>query len=462
MAHIKISKGLDIPIKGKPSGRVNRLTPGGSAAPLVPEQLSLNLKSFDDIKFKLLVKQGDVVKIGQPIAEDKMCNGRMFCSPAGGVVKEIRRGLKRSLLDVVIAVDKEEAFHQFEPLNISQASREQIIEALKSGGIFTFIRSRPFNFLANPNKEPRNIFVKAIETAPFVPPSELQVAGHEQEFQNGLDALAKLTSGNVHLFYKEGSQFQSFVNAKNVQRHTVEGPHPAGTFSLFIQNLDPIKSPDDVVWTLNAHDVVSIGHLLTKGRYFTDRVVSIAGPGVLPDRTGYFLVRQGMAVADLVSGRIPHGDLRFISGDPLMGKKVDVDDFLGFDHYAFCVIPENTERELLHFFRLGIDKYSFSKTYVSGHLDNRNREYDFTTNQHGEHRAFIDATLYDEVMPLPIPTMLLVKAVMAEDFELAAELGLLSVDSEDFGLPTFVCPSKMEMTEIIKAGLRHYAQDMLS
>jgi Na+-transporting NADH:ubiquinone oxidoreductase subunit A len=56
--------------------------------------------------------------------------------------------------------------------------------------------------------------------------------------------------------------------------------------------------------------------------------------------------------------------------------------------------------------------------------------------------------------------MLLVKSVMAEDFELAETLGLLEVDGEDFALPTFVCPSKMEMTEIMKAGIKQHAKEL--
>ena len=116
----------------------------------------------------------------------------------------------------------------------------------------------------------------------------------------------------------------------------------------------------------------------------------------------------------------------------------------------------------MHFLGLGLNKYSFSRAYLSGHLDNTTREYDFTTSQHGEHRAFIDSTLYNKVMPLPVPTMLLVKAVMAEDFELAETLGLLQVDSEDFALTSFVCPSKTEMVEIVKTGLRLYSKEVLA
>lgn len=460
MAHIKISKGLDIPIKGKPQGKVEQLSHAGGSGSITPAQISLNLKSFEEIKFKLLIRPGDVVAVGQPLAEDKSCPGRMFCSPAGGTVKEIRRGLKRSLADIVIDVAKPEIHQELPPIQVGKASREQLVERLSTGGLFAHIRSRPFNQLADPNKMPRSIFVKALESAPLVPPAEMQVEGHEKEFQAGLDVLAKLTEGPVHLVYHVNSTCRTFLEAHNVQRHTAEGPHPIGTHSLHIQCLDPITSTDDVVWTINAHDVVAIGYLVTRGKYFIDRIISIAGPGVLPDRIGYFKVRAGVPISTLVAGRVEHGLMRLISGDPLMGKKVEPEDFLGFNHYVFCIIPEGVDRELLHFFRLGKDKYSFSKAYLSGHLDNKNREYDFTTNKHGEHRAFIDATLYDEVMPLPISTMTLVKAVMAEDFELAEQLGLLGVDSEDFALPTFVCPSKMEMTDIMKTGLQQYSKDV--
>lgn len=461
MGHIKITKGLDIPIEGKPQGSVKPLISAGEASSFFPSRIALMLQDFEEIKFRLLVKVGDVVKIGQPLAEDKSTPGRMFVSPAAGTIKDVLRGIKRSLQEIVIEVARQEDYYEFPILDVVSNSREAIIERLLNGGCFALIRSRPFNLLADPTKMPRSIFVKAIESAPFMPPAEMQVTGHEKEFQAGLQALAKLTEGVVHLVYRKDTTCRAFTEASYVQRHTAEGPHPISNYSVHIQKIDPIRSSDDIVWTLSALDVVAIGYLLTHGKYYIERVISIAGPGILPGRTGYFKVREGYPIEALVSGRIEKGGMRLISGDPLMGHKVAVEDFLGFSHLVFCVIPENHEREFLHFFGLGSDKYTFSKAYLSGHFDNSKREYPFTTNQHGEHRAFIDSTLYDKVMPLKVPTMLLVKAVMAEDFELAETLGLLEVDSEDFGLPSFVCPSKMEMVEIIKKGLKQFSQEVL-
>ena len=56
-------------------------------------------------------------------------------------------------------------------------------------------------------------------------------------------------------------------------------------------------------------------------------------------------------------------------------------------------------------------------------------------------------------MPMRIPTMHLIKAILIQDFELAEELGLLEVAEEDFALASFICPSKIDMVEIVKKGL---------
>lgn len=462
MAHIKITKGIDLPILGKPEGEPRSLQLSGESGPMAqPAVAALDLSPFHNIKLIQLINEGESVKIGQPLAEDQKHPGRFFVSPAGGIIRTIRRGIKGRLLNISIETSKQEEFVQFQPLDPAQASREQLISRFKAAGIFSKIRQRPFNILANPDIAPRSIFVKAIETAPFIPSSEIQVKGHEKAFQAGLDALAKLTDGSVHLVYGSHSDFQPFVQAQRVKKHTIEGPHPAGTHSVHIHFIDPVKSPHDIIWTLNAHDVVAAGKALLEGRYYHERIVGIGGPGVLADRTGYFYVREGVPINALISGRLDKGHYRLISGDPLNGKKVSGSDYLGFSDFAFSVIPDYEEREFLYFMRPGLDRYSASSAYPSGHF-NFHKEYNFTTSLHGEPRPFVDATMYDKVMPMNIPVMHLTKAVMAEDYSLAEAYGLLEVDSEDFALATFVCPSKMEITEIIKSGLKIDAEHHLN
>jgi len=457
MAHIKTKRGLDIPIAGKPEGDIQKLTSTDAATHL--KLIALDFEPFFDVKPRLLKKAGEVVKTGEPLIEDKGCPGRIFAAPASGVVKEVQRGLKRRLLTVVIEAQEHEEVHEFSPMNVASASREDLIERFKESGLFAQIRQRPFDLLANPNSEPRAIFVKAIDTNPFAPPPEYQIQGHEADFQVGLDALGKLSK--VHLVYKAGTTSDIFTGAQNVEHHTAEGPHPVGNSSVHIHFISPIQQHEEVIWTVTAYDVICIGHLLRTGRMLLEKVISIAGPGVIPERTGYFRVRRGCPVENLITNRVEKGEMRFVTGNVYTGRQVAPNGFLGFYDFEFLIIPENISREFLHFFRLGIDKYTASKTYLSGHLDNSKREYSFTTNNHGEHRGFVIAHPYDNIMPMQIPTMQLVKAIMAEDFDLAEEYGLLEVAPEDFGPATFVCPSKMEMVEIVRDGLRSYAKEVL-
>ena len=331
MAHIKITRGLDIPIEGKPDGR------GGEMSHLeAPHLVALNLDPFDEMKFKILIRERDTVKLGQPLVEDKDSPGRYFVSPAGGMVREIRRGVKRRLLDIVIEVSSKEEVERHPILRPEDLSRQELVERLKLVGLFTHIRQRPFNF-GDPEKVPESIFVKALESAPFTPPSELQVEGFEKEFQTGLDALVKLTKGPVHLVYRQGTSCKAFSDAKGVEHHTAEGPHPVANPSVHIARIDPIRSAEQVIWTVDAHAVAAIGYLLMHGEYFVSKVVSIAGPGIIEGRGGYFRLREGYPISAMVAGRVKKGYARLISGNPLMGQAVDGEDFLGFDDTVFAL-----------------------------------------------------------------------------------------------------------------------------
>lgn len=454
MVAINIKKGLDIPILGKPEGDIRLFSSSGQVHTPI-KQIALNLSEFEDLRFTLLAKVGDKVRIGDPIAEDRLCPGRLFVSPASGTLTDIRRGLKRALHDIVIDIDPSETYKQFGPLDPLHTPLETILERWKEGGGFTHIRRRPFDLLADPRQAPRTIFIKAIESLPFYPPAELQVKGHEALFQAGVIALSRFAP--VHLVHQAGSS--AFSSVRNAALHPAKGPHPIGNLSLHIQEIDPVRSAQDTIWTVNAHDVLILGSLLN-GTYFIERTIGIGGPACLPDQTGFFRVREGFPIEALISGRVPHAPIRLISGDVLTGHTVLPDDFLGFNDFALVILRESESREFLHFLKLGANKYSASRAYLSGFLSS-SQPFDFTTNQHGEERPFIDSSLYDKVMPLDIPTMPLVKAVLAEDYDLAEKLGLLDVVPEDFALPTFIDPSKIEMTEIIKHGLREHAKEVL-
>lgn len=346
MVQIVVKQGLDIPIIGAASGAVSTVAP--------PKKIGYVFDSFEGVKFRVLVKPGDQVAIGQPLAEDKDVPGRFFTSLAGGVVEEVKRGEKRALIAIIIKRAENEELIAFPVEDLHVLSYEKIIKTLLDAGLFASIRSRPFDRLADPHKKPRSIFVKAVETAPFVPPAEYQVAGNEREFQRGLDILSRLSDGKVHLVYHKNCNFEAFTKATNVEKHTVLGPHPASNHSVHIHAIDPIKKAQDVVWTVNVSDVIAIGALFLHGKLVQEQVISLAGPGVLDHERRYFRVRKGHSINDIVANRLQKEEQRVLSGDPLTGKKVDIKRVFGvWCNCNFCYSRADYSRAISLFWAWG-------------------------------------------------------------------------------------------------------------
>ncbi len=421
---IIIKNGLDIPIGGPPSGEVKK--------PPFPEVVALDLSPFETLSFSLLKKEGEEVKVGEPLAQNKKYPEQIFLSPGSGKIKEIVRGAKRRILSVVIETDGNQTPFKLEKM-------EQL---------FSHIRMRPGIRVARPDCKPEIIFVKAIESAPFVPPPELEVVGYEEAFAAGLKLLSEWAP--VHLVYREGTNCAAFTNAKSVELHSAEGPHPVGNPSVHIAAIHPILKREQVVWSLTVSDVITMGIWATQKTYYHERVISVAGEGIEEDQRGFFRVNRGFPIKNLIK---ENKELRLISGDPLTGTQISPEGFLGFYDSVFCALPEPApKREFLHFLKLKRKGYTAGKGYFL-----KEKAPKFSTRQRGEERAFVDGTIYDKVMPLPIQTMLFIKALITEQYEKGEALGLLEVLPEDFALPSFICPSKTEMEEIVKEGLNAYA-----
>lgn len=430
--YIKIKNGLDIPLSGSPTKKLQTLS--------LSQRVALDLSPFDTLGVTLLIKEGAKVKVGEPLVEDKNCSGRFFVSPASGTIEVIIRGLKRKILSIVILVDQKQTQYR---------CRAGTIENLMEGGLFPHIRMRPCERIAHPKLRPEIIFIKGIESAPYVPSPEIEVEGFEEVFTEGLKALQKLAP--VHLVYREGSTCSVLTEAK-VETHTASGPHPIGNSSVHIAAIHPITANDQVIWTLDISDVIAIGMWVTKGHYYAEKVIAVAGEGIPEEERGYYRLNRGYALSALVKNWSNH--CRYISGDPLMGKKVEKESFLGFYHNVFCSLLRASEkREFLSFLKFYRKGYTLSKGYFF-----HQKKPHFTTRQHGEKRAFLDGEFYDQVMPLPIQTMPLIKSLITKDYEKSEALGLLEVAPEDFALPSFICPSKIEMVDIVKEGLKAYCE----
>ena len=361
-------------------------------AALDSPDVALTPTEFPGVKPRLLVKEGDVVRRGSAVLEDKARPGLKFVAPAAGAVRSVLYGPRRAIERVVIAPaqrDEIESLDRTPAAAIVSAARERVLEALLRSGYLALFRQRPFSRVPDPASPPRSIFVKGMATAPVKSDVHLVVRGVEAAFQAGLDALTRLTSGQVHLCLDADATGPSsaVTGALRVNIHYFRGPHPAGTTSVHIHHIDPIR-PGDVVWTIRAVDVIRIGRLLLDGAVPPDQVVALGGPGVRLDERRYYRVRSGGRLSTLLQGRLYSGEQRVIAGDALGGEAIAPDGYVRLGQSALTVLSEDRERHFMGWAMPGLNAFSHANLFVS-RLLRPLRRWDHGTNRHGSERAMV-------------------------------------------------------------------------
>ncbi len=445
---ITIKQGLNINLLGEAEKTISEVEAGSYAIKPI---------DFHGVFPKLLVHEGDVVKAGTQIFYDKYRDNIKFSSPVSGTVKEIRRGAKRVLLEVTIEADAEQEFIEFGKADPNSLSREQIIKKLLESGVWPMIRQRPYTVIANPDEVPKAIFISGFDSSPLAPDYDLIVHGQGEAFQAGIDAIKKLTDGTVHLnLPAREAKSKVFTNSKNVQINFFKGPHPAGNVGVQINKLDPINK-GEVVWHLRPQEVLSIGRLFTEGRFNPERIVALTGSEV--EKPRYYKTKIGASIAEFIKDNIKEGKVRYISGNPLTGRKIDKNGFIGFYDGQITVLPEGDYYEMFGWALPGFGKFSFSKSFPT-FLNGKNKKYRLDTNYHGGERAFVMTGEMEKVFPFDIYPMQLIKSIMIEDIDAMEKLGIYEVDEEDFALVEYIDTSKTELQHIVRKGIDLMRKEM--
>ncbi len=131
------------------------------------------------------------------------------------------------------------------------------------------------------------------------------------------------------------------VKQKNVIVTEFDGPHPAGNVGVHINRLKPVNR-GEVVWTLNALDVAVIGRLFNKGVTDLTRTIALTGSEI--KQTGYYKMLIGTELKSLFENNVTEGaSLRYISGNPLTGRKIEKEGVLRAYDSQVTVIPEGDD-----------------------------------------------------------------------------------------------------------------------
>jgi Na+-transporting NADH:ubiquinone oxidoreductase subunit A len=443
LADLNIKKGHNIRISGVPSDEVQ--------IGLKPKTVAIHPTDFRSLRPKILVKEGETVKIGSPLFSCKSQSNIFFPSPGGGIVTSIQFGPRRVVEKIIIELSETEesdCHDSFHAAEIPTLRKEQILSALLKGSLIPFIRQRPFNTVINPMDIPRDIFISGWNTAPLSVNLDVSLRRRLPQFQAGINVLKKLTSGAVHLSINENTVSNTLLEVDGAEVHTINGPHPAGNVGIQIHHIAPLAL-NDIVWTVNAQDVVRIGNFFLTGKLDTTLFATIGGPGV--KNPIHIKSRLGVEVAALTRDNLNEGNHRIISGDVLTGKKSDTDGFLRFYDSSVSVITEGGEREFLGMLKLGSSKTRYSLT--NAFLGFGKKLYNFNTLKNGSERYMVPINAWEDVLPMDILPNSLYRAILVEDIEEMEQLGIMECDEEDFALCSFACPSKIDLGATISRGL---------
>jgi len=438
MNHIRIQKGLDIPISGGP---VQEVRPGrdvGRVALLGDDSIG--------VRPTLAVGEGDRVKVGQVLFADKNNPDVVYTSPGCGTVVEINRGAKRRFLSLVIAVDGEEdiVFIDHPGDDPQTLAAADVRAALIASGLWTSLRTRPFGRIPAVAAAPASLFVTAIDTEPLAADPLVIIGRAAADFRRGLQVLRRLVACPIHLC--SAMALDGIDDIDDLHLWLFSGPHPAGLASTHIHFIDPVHERK-TVWQIGYQDVIAIGHLFRTGRLQTERVIAVAGPAI--GNPGLVTTRIGASVSELCRDETSDAPCRLISGSVLSGRAmITPTDFLGRYHNQVSAVREDSGRSLFNWLMPGRDRFSIKPAFLSAFLGRRS--FPMITATWGGQRAIFPIGSYEQVMPLDIIATSLLKSIAVQDSEKAQELGCLELIEEDLALCSFVCPGKNDFGPLLR------------
>ncbi len=442
--NINLKKGLNIPISGVATLETKKT--------IEADIIAVSPVDFKGFTPRLLVKEGDNVLAGSPVLADKQNPDILLCSPVSGTVHKVVRGDKRKLLAVLVKADGKNESVDFGVRKPAEMTSEAVKEALLASGLWTAIVQRPYGIIADPALKPKAIFISAFSTAPLAADTEYAFKDDFAAIQAGVTAVSKLSE--VHICVNGAES--SFAKLENAAIHVVNGSkHPAGNVGVQISHISPIQK-GETVWTLSLQSLAAIGKLFTQGKVNLMRKVAVTGPKAAV--TAYVNALPGTCIKDF-KGFYSKENLRFISGDVLSGANVGEGGCLRFFDNQITILEEGDKYELLGWAKpVRCKQFSSSRTYFSWLTPNK--KYDMDTNLHGGPRAFVVNDVYGKVLPMDIFPVHLLKACLANDIEKMEKFGIYEVLEEDLALCEYVCPSKIDIQDIIRNGIDLMLKEM--
>ena len=388
---------------------------------MITAEAGLRSVRGDPPRVTLEVEAGAMVPQGAPLARLRNAPEVCFTAPMPARVARITLTQGNKLSEIVL-------FH--EPGNdmmrhdLSDASTETGVRRLMlASGLWTWLERRPFGGMPPPGERPGAIFVMASDTAPLAPDPRLALAGREEAFGRGLQALTLLTEGPVFICQQPGRALFDAASATARLRVVEHGPrHPQGAAGLRIHMAFPatIEVP---VWSIHAEDVAHLGTLVATGTLPMTRLVSIGGAALREAR----LVRTqpGADLRGLTHRIVQPGPHVVWSGSPLDGHAAH---WLAPRHRQVTALPRPAQTKPPHWLVAALTRSATPKPIIP------------------------NAALEQSFAAI-LPAAAFVRVLASGNDETAMKMGVLSLLEEDVALADYVLGGDAHLPDLLRAML---------
>ena len=325
----------------------NKLTAGSEIRELpVPGQVSIPLNQHIGASPRILVEKGDMVKVGQLIAEGEgFISANIHSSVSGKVLKvdvvvDIS-GYKRKAITIKVEGDEwsEEIDRSTEPVREISLERHEIVQKINKSGIVgmggaTF--PSHVKLMLPRGKKAEYLIVNGAECEPYLTSDHILMLEKAEQILIGTTIMMKALDVDKAIIGIENNKLDAIAHMSIQAEHfpgiQVQGlkvKYPQGGEKQLIKALIDREVPSGSLPIDVGAVVFNVGTLLAtyqaiqKNKPLFERVVTISGKNVA--NPGNYMVRIGTPVSALIEacGGLPENTGKIISGGPMMGKALN-------------------------------------------------------------------------------------------------------------------------------------------
>ncbi|MCF6366241.1 MAG: electron transport complex subunit RsxC [Bacteroidales bacterium] len=315
----------------------------------IPKQVSIPVSQHIGAPAKVSVKKGDIVKVGQVIAEQGgFVSANIHSSVSGKVFKVDAvidtSGYKKQAVIINVEGDEwDEKIDRSEDfIKDFNYSSEEIIKKVQEAGVVglggaTF----PSHVKLMPPKGTKAeiLIINGVECEPYLTSDHRLMLEKGKEMLVGTEILMKALKVDKAIIGIENNKSDaiSHLNSllkdyKGITVVPLKVQYPQGGEKQLIKAVTGREVPSGglpIAVEAVVHNVgtaYAVYEAVQKNKPLIERVVTITGKSV--KNPGNYLVRFGTPVKDLIeaSGGLPEDTGKIISGGPMMGKALNTTD----------------------------------------------------------------------------------------------------------------------------------------